>query len=269
MTYAMLVLTAWGVIVVLMYHLTTKPRHGVSPTAQAPAFAAKTTTRPKSDPARRPGKHWTSTLWPAWPCGEDRDLTTTAAAAAAAAAEAEAEEKTTLTATTTRRQASRRKEHHPVSALPPPPPTHTAAAAKAATTRPSYDPPWRCSGCFDWSSSYQPVINQRGLCRSGRAPDRRAIDLIFLVPSVHHKAAQRTAIRQTWASVTANNTSNFRHVFLFGASRHPARMRVVEEESRRFRDVVVMAGFQDSYRNLTVKTMVSLRWLTETCPQAR
>lgn len=149
-----------------------------------------------------------------------------------------------------------------------PEPTTSPSKFQTSTTRTVqttiYDPPWRCSGCFNWS--YKLVINEDAICTSrGR---NHTIDLIFLIPSLHDKTAQRSAIRETWASVTRNNTSNFRHVFLFGVTKDPERMRIVETESRQFRDVVMM-GFEDTYRNLTVKTMTSLRWLTENCPQAR
>ncbi|XP_070173623.1 beta-1,3-galactosyltransferase 5-like [Littorina saxatilis] len=143
--------------------------------------------------------------------------------------------------------------------------SHTAE--KLGTTRTmntkDYNPPWNCSGCFQWN--YQLILNEKDLCKTH---DNQKIDQIFLIPSTHAKTAERNAIRETWASITRNNTSNFRHVFFFGVTKDQARMRLVEEESRHFRDVVLMR-FDDTYRNLTVKTLTMLRWLTETCAKAR
>nr|KAG5686592.1 hypothetical protein BaRGS_019490 [Batillaria attramentaria] len=45
-------------------------------------------------------------------------------------------------------------------------------------------------------------------------------------------------------------------------------MREVEEESHHFRDVLV-GGFHDSYQNLTLKTLMGLRWAANNCPHAR
>lgn len=122
---------------------------------------------------------------------------------------------------------------------------------------------WRCDGCF--KADFPVVINQPQVCSTR---ETETIDIVFFIPSSLDGAERRNAIRKTWASVSNNNTSNFRHVFVLGITRDRLRMRLIEEESFRFRDVVVIE-FIDSYNNLTLKTMASLRWLTLHCGYAR
>ena len=109
------------------------------------------------------------------------------------------------------------------------------------------------------------VINQPQVCSTR---ETETVDIVFFIPSSLDGAERRNAIRKTWASVSNNNTSNFRHVFVLGIIRDRLRMRLIEEESFRFRDVVVIE-FIDSYNNLTLKTVASLRWLTLHCGHAR
>ena len=125
--------------------------------------------------------------------------------------------------------------------------------------------PWNCSDCFQWH--YRVVADQTDICLTR---DGQTIDLVFLIPSAAAPAHRdsRDAVRRTWGSITRNNTSNFRHVFLLGVSSDALLMRGVEEERRQFRDIVVL-GVHDTYRNLTLKTLMTLRWLTESCPHAK
>lgn len=123
--------------------------------------------------------------------------------------------------------------------------------------------PLNCSGCFD--SEFPTLFDEPDLCRIN---GNNTIDIVFLIVSAIEHTSQRNAIRNTWASVTKNNTGNLRHVFMVGTTPNAERMRALEEEGRQFRDLV-MSGFHDSYRNLTLKTMSSLRWMTTRCHRAR
>ena len=123
--------------------------------------------------------------------------------------------------------------------------------------------PTNCSGCFH--SEFPTLVDQPDLCK---VIGNNTVDLVFLVLTAIQHTSQRNAIRSTWASVTKNNTGSFRHVFMVGATPDAKRMRALEEEGRHFRDVVV-SGFHDSYKNLTLKTISSLRWLTTRCHHAR
>nr|KAG5705852.1 hypothetical protein BaRGS_030742 [Batillaria attramentaria] len=87
----------------------------------------------------------------------------------------------------------------------------------------------------------------------------------MLVLTTHQAVISREAIRDTWASVTKNNTANVRHV---GRSSVEHFMRSVEKEHALYGDIV-MHDFADSYSNLTLKTMSGLRWAVKHCGHSR
>ncbi|KAL8598877.1 hypothetical protein ACOMHN_015456 [Nucella lapillus] len=123
--------------------------------------------------------------------------------------------------------------------------------------------PLRCSGCFH--SNFPIMVDQADLCHT--KGDTR-IDIIFLIMSAPGHILQRNAIRKTWASRTKHNTANLRHVFLLGRAGESNLDHANEREAGEFHDVVI-SGFRDSYRNLTLKVIAGLRWMTTGCPKAR
>ncbi|XP_076435690.1 beta-1,3-galactosyltransferase 5-like [Babylonia areolata] len=127
--------------------------------------------------------------------------------------------------------------------------------------------PWNCSQCNQWN--YSVVLNQRGVCHV--PGPNHTVHLVLLIPSSHGNRTARDAVRGTWGSIADNanaTTSGVRRVFFLGTTRDAARMREAEEESRHFRDVVIL-GMEDTYRNLTLKTLMMLTWLSQECPRAR
>ncbi|KAK7486296.1 hypothetical protein BaRGS_00022466 [Batillaria attramentaria] len=123
--------------------------------------------------------------------------------------------------------------------------------------------PKRCNGCFN--SVFPMLIDEVDICETHHDQN---IELVFLIVSSHRLRKRRDSIRQTWASITKNNTSRYRHVFLFGMTPDGALMERVREESRQFRDVLV-SDFLDSYNNLTLKTLMGLRWAATRCRHVR
>ncbi|XP_076453506.1 beta-1,3-galactosyltransferase 5-like [Babylonia areolata] len=109
------------------------------------------------------------------------------------------------------------------------------------------------------------LSDHSGLCQVQK---NVTIKVVFVITSSPAHRARRNAIRKTWASVTKNNTSTLRHVFILGTTADTNVMRAVEKEARQFGDVVII-GFRDTYRNLTLKVMSSLRWLITRCQNAR
>ena len=60
---------------------------------------------------------------------------------------------------------------------------------------------------------------------------------------------------------------NIRIAFLFGLTNDPHLQRVLEDESRKFGDVIQSRDFLESYRNLTAKSISMLGWTKQFCPQ--
>ncbi|KAK7477600.1 hypothetical protein BaRGS_00031148 [Batillaria attramentaria] len=123
--------------------------------------------------------------------------------------------------------------------------------------------PKRCNRCFN--SDFPFLIDEPHLCSTQKD---QTVEIIFLIVTSFKARMRRDAVRQTWASITQNNTSSYRHVFLFGTTPDGAVMKRVREESRQFRDVLV-SDFLDSYRNLTLKTLMGLRWAATRCRHAK
>ena len=99
--------------------------------------------------------------------------------------------------------------------------------------------------------------------------------LMVVVCSAVQNSEARKAIRDTWAS-SASKESNKNHevpakevfvVFLLGDPDNASLQLNIEEESRKFGDIV-QEGFIDSYNNLTVKSVMLLKWVTQRCNSA-
>ena len=116
--------------------------------------------------------------------------------------------------------------------------------------------------------SYLPTFiqTQNQLCQ----PSEDLPEGLFLLVQVHshpsHKE-RRDAIRATWGSVV-KKFDNYLHiglVFLLGLSPTSEETnQSVMKEGRLYRDIV-QANFSDTYRNLTVKSIVGLEWNNEYC----
>ena len=92
------------------------------------------------------------------------------------------------------------------------------------------------------------------------------LTLIAVVPSSPENGHIRKAIRNTWA-----NRIYFKHVravFLLGMSNVSSVNEAIREESQLFGDIV-QEDFFDSYRNLTLKTVMGMRWISTYCKNAK
>nr|XP_018910325.1 PREDICTED: beta-1,3-galactosyltransferase 1-like isoform X1 [Bemisia tabaci]XP_018910327.1 PREDICTED: beta-1,3-galactosyltransferase 1-like isoform X1 [Bemisia tabaci]XP_018910328.1 PREDICTED: beta-1,3-galactosyltransferase 1-like isoform X1 [Bemisia tabaci]XP_018910329.1 PREDICTED: beta-1,3-galactosyltransferase 1-like isoform X1 [Bemisia tabaci]XP_018910330.1 PREDICTED: beta-1,3-galactosyltransferase 1-like isoform X1 [Bemisia tabaci]XP_018910331.1 PREDICTED: beta-1,3-galactosyltransferas len=89
--------------------------------------------------------------------------------------------------------------------------------------------------------------------------------LLVVVCSSPEKEALRTAIRQTWASL---QDQSVRVVFLLGhplPSHESAYVQSrISREKEMYQDII-QEDFIDSYNNLTIKSIMMLRWFTKNC----
>nr|CAG4648786.1 EOG090X0A8N [Polyphemus pediculus] len=109
------------------------------------------------------------------------------------------------------------------------------------------------------------IIPNPGLC--GNSSDHHPFLLIVVCSSVGNFEA-RNAIRQTWMSFRPNQTApyNIRMAFLLGQTFNESRQNDVIAESEMHSDII-QEGFHDSYLNLTLKSVMMLKWVTTYCPQ--
>ncbi|KAK9523112.1 hypothetical protein VZT92_019533 [Zoarces viviparus] len=110
--------------------------------------------------------------------------------------------------------------------------------------------------------TYEYVLNQPAVCG-----DRtRAPFLVFMVPVAPLEAAAREAVRKTWGAPGRDTLTLF-YVGLPEGGRGSSAQLELEEESRTHADII-QVNFQDSYQNLTIKTMMMMSWLATHCPNA-
>lgn len=108
--------------------------------------------------------------------------------------------------------------------------------------------------------TYRFILNQPAVCKD------RSPFLVFLVPVAPHEAAAREAVRKTWGAPSQDTLTLF-FVGVPEGGQVLSSQDKLEEESRKHGDIIQM-NFQDSYQNLTIKTMMMMNWLAVHCPNA-
>ena len=104
------------------------------------------------------------------------------------------------------------------------------------------------------------------VCKSTKGDN--LIDLvIFIASSIKHRN-KRQSLRDSWLSASRNNTSNMRYVFILGEIDKSALHHELKNEAEKFNDIVI-ANFQDTYQNLTLKTIAGYHWINKYCAHAR
>ncbi|XP_051278332.1 beta-1,3-galactosyltransferase 2 [Dicentrarchus labrax] len=108
--------------------------------------------------------------------------------------------------------------------------------------------------------TYHYILNQPAVCQD------TSPFLVFMVPVAPVESAAREAIRKTWGAPGQNTLTLFYVGLPEGGQVSSVQDKLVEE-SRRHADIVQM-DFQDSYQNLTLKTLMMMNWLATHCPNA-
>ncbi|XP_013880730.1 beta-1,3-galactosyltransferase 1 [Austrofundulus limnaeus] len=107
---------------------------------------------------------------------------------------------------------------------------------------------------------YRYVLNSAGLCRD------RTPFLVFMVPVAPRQTAAREAIRKTWGAPSPDTLTLFFTGLPKVEELRPLQEEL-EQESRLYADIIQM-DFMDSYQNLTLKTLMMMKWLGTHCPNA-
>ena len=91
--------------------------------------------------------------------------------------------------------------------------------------------------------------------------------LLIYVHSAPSHVERRATIRRTWGNVSSyESLATVRLVFVMGLQQNETVQRLVDNESRQFSDIV-QENFVDVYRNLSIKAVAAMRWITENCFQ--
>ena len=119
-----------------------------------------------------------------------------------------------------------------------------------------------CDKCF--KRPYPFIINSDSICHG---LTNSSVSLLVFILTTHNQQERRDVLRNTWASLSRNNTSPFfRYVFLLGSSGKESGQKLQAENN--IHHDMVQQNFSDSYRNLTLKTMMGFEWFTWFCSQA-
>ncbi|XP_074046953.1 UDP-GalNAc:beta-1,3-N-acetylgalactosaminyltransferase 1 isoform X2 [Macrotis lagotis] len=95
--------------------------------------------------------------------------------------------------------------------------------------------------------------------------------LVILVTSRPSDVKARQAIRVTWGAKQSWWGQEVLTYFLLGHQMEPEENMLVlsiQDESILYGDIILQ-DFMDTYNNLTLKTIMAFRWVTEFCPTAK
>ncbi|XP_068939308.1 beta-1,3-galactosyltransferase 2-like [Petaurus breviceps papuanus] len=113
---------------------------------------------------------------------------------------------------------------------------------------------------------YPFLINHPDKCEGSRD----APFLLMLVMTRPQDVVVRQAIRQTWGNETLVPGVVIRRLFVLGLPQPlfaQELQTLLEEEDREYGDLL-QAGFLDTYHNLTLKVLMGLEWMGQSCPTA-
>ncbi|KAH9513034.1 Beta-1,3-galactosyltransferase 5 [Bulinus truncatus] len=120
----------------------------------------------------------------------------------------------------------------------------------------------KCPRCF--LVNYDVMVDIPGICKDG------GVTLVIAIHVNAEKFVAREVIRNTWLS-EVRGSRKFKHVryfFLLGRSDSQDVSRSVRDESLLYGDIV-QYDFEDTYKNLTIKTVLALQWIYSRCPSSR
>lgn len=108
------------------------------------------------------------------------------------------------------------------------------------------------------------IINEPYIC-SKIYPD---IFMITIVHTAPNHSDYRTLIRETWGNRKLYEEVGNVVFFALGTTSNSTLAEEILLESQTFHDII-QGDFIDSYRNLTLKAIMWMRWITEFCPQVK
>ncbi|XP_056246663.1 beta-1,3-galactosyltransferase 2-like [Seriola aureovittata] len=110
------------------------------------------------------------------------------------------------------------------------------------------------------------IINEPDKC----VESRPVPFLVMLIATEARKVEARNAIRQTWGNESVALALGFIRLFMLGKNEGELgllQQRMLEAESQRHHDII-QQDFLDSYKNLTIKTLMGMNWVAMHCPRA-
>ncbi|KAM4595459.1 beta-1,3-galactosyltransferase 1-like isoform 1-T1 [Fundulus diaphanus] len=132
-----------------------------------------------------------------------------------------------------------------------------------STGSPSSEQKWEDPGPYHvaYPRNYRFIMDDTPTCKT------TSPFLILMIPVAPGDMAARDNIRRTWGGEKLILGQLVEIIFIVGLpGGHNANQQQerLKQENERYHDLI-QSNFQDSYRNLTIKTMVMLEWLSQHC----
>lgn len=119
---------------------------------------------------------------------------------------------------------------------------------------------------------YKYIHNPESLCKKNIIEPIKQIFLLIMIISAPEKAGRRNIIRSSYGNekdweAFANHNLTVLTVFLLGKTNNATLQMDIDKESDLHGDIV-QEDFVDCYDNLTTKTVMGLKWVTNHCRHA-
>jgi len=140
-------------------------------------------------------------------------------------------------------------------------PLHDPFNASENYFDPQYLPQERIVSLHNFQYKINPEYD---LCGTGQKSDK-----VFLLVYVHtspENQKRRITIRETWARRSL--FEEVRIVFMMGVTNKTENQDMIKLESNLYNDIV-QVNFFDSYRNLTYKGIMAMKWISTYCNHAK
>ncbi|XP_078484267.1 beta-1,3-galactosyltransferase 1-like [Ciona intestinalis] len=114
---------------------------------------------------------------------------------------------------------------------------------------------------------YPYIFNEQYKCSDDEGKPL-PVFLLIVIKSTTSQFDRRKAIRQTWGNENNINGITVKRIFLLARNPDEKKQALLEREQEEYHDII-QGDFQDSFRNLTVKDIMFMRWMIKYCPQTK
>ncbi|RWS15674.1 Beta-1:3-galactosyltransferase 1-like protein [Dinothrombium tinctorium] len=112
------------------------------------------------------------------------------------------------------------------------------------------------------------VLNNNRCNKSANGGFDDSVFLIIFIHSAPNNFKKRLAIRETWGNESNFVNDKIRVIFTLGIVFDPSVQQSIERENAEYKDIV-QGNFVDSYRNLSYKHVMGLKWVTYYCQNTK
>ena len=109
------------------------------------------------------------------------------------------------------------------------------------------------------------LLSSDAVCRPKNGTN---VHTLIIVASKPTALKARQTLRKTWGSVKYVGKERVETIYVVGSSPDPLIKQILHTESRNYGDILQI-DFKDTYFNLTLKSIMAMKWATEYCSSAK